>query len=132
MALDLRTNRRLRMGVALTLLAAAGGLLFIGPNQPSLRAVGLLVLLASVSVTRYGRPSLSRGIAGVTESTDQGSGKARPWWLGAILFAAVGISRWLLDYAALNNLWFPYPIYLFAGTVIAAAWWAFGALTRWV
>ena len=54
------------------------------------------------------------------------------WWVGGSLLALVGLAYWFLNYSEHHNFFFPFPIYLFAGSIIAAVWWAFSLFTRWL
>ena len=130
MAFDLRSNRRLRVAVTLGLLATSGVLLYLGQHQPSLRMVAMVVLALSVATSRIGKVTPTQNDSVGLSSAANERGESVRWWIGGALLLAVGLSRWFLGYATAHNLWFPYPIYLFAATVVAAAWWAFGQVTK--
>jgi hypothetical protein len=129
MAADPKTIRRLRLGAAFALLGVAFALFYFGQHIPWARMASMFILLLGVSISRGSR--LASGAS--VDAT--GAGAARPpvrWWVGGGLFVLVGVAYWFLIYSEHHNFLFPYPIYLFAAAILAAAWWAFGLFTRWL
>jgi hypothetical protein len=116
-----------RVGAAVLLVVAFCAFYF-GEGIPSLRMASMVLLALSVLLVLR-----SRGSNAHRPSAESGTSESRKvrWWLGVLLVGIAILSRLLLDYAAAHDLWRPYPLYLFAASVAAVAWWAFGALTNW-
>ena len=128
MALDPKTSRRALFAVALSLLAAAAALMLWGSAVS--RSLAMLAVLASLGVGRRARAAgaLLPGARAIGGSLP----KPVRWWLGALLFGLVGAAYWYLNYAEQHGYTNPFPVYLFAATLLAAFWWLSGLLTRWV
>lgn len=113
-------RKRYALRALAILLALSGAVIFVlGSHDFTMTSVALLALLASVQVgrmSRAGSPSFGRlGLAGSNRL-----GRIT-WFVGFGLLLLAGLSYWLLDIDALHGGRAAWPVYLFAGVVLACA-----------
>jgi hypothetical protein len=130
MPLSPQASRRALMVAAFAFLAIALALMLW--NRGIAHLLAMLAVLLAVGLARRARSIATRAHPSAIIVNDAVAPKPAYWYVGGILLASTVGAYWFLNYADRHNYTSAFPVYLFAISVGAAAWWLFRLLARWL
>ena len=111
--------------IGVILLAAGGVLLYVGGSRFEIRALGLFACMLGVYLMRKSGLSVSRmrrvGDEQMSADIQSQRPSAQMWLIGVGLIGLVGVAYALLYKDAVGGYQDVVPVYLFTGSILAAA-----------